>query len=76
MEFHEDTYERFKGEINGILDLICYLVNVQGNAKNPQVRPIFVAEMFARETKKLVNFEGELKKSGIMPTMNQDRFAW
>jgi hypothetical protein len=43
---------------------------------NPQVRSIAVAEAFARTTLKLVNFEQIMKELGIIPTMNQERFAW
>ena len=40
---------------------------------NPQARPIAVAEMFARETLNLVNFNKDMKNSQLTPTMNENR---
>lgn len=76
IEFHADTFEKYKLNINEILDLIHYLSLVQGDYENPQVRTIAVAEKYARETLKLINLTSLMKKLGITSTMNQERFGW
>ena len=76
VEFHAETYSLYKDQMDTILDLIYYMILVQGNKKNPQVRPIAIAEAYARESLKLININQLIKKSGLVPTMNQDRFAW
>jgi hypothetical protein len=52
------------------------LLLVQGDFKNPQIRSISIAEKYARATLKLMNVNQIMKKSGIVPTMNQERFGW
>jgi hypothetical protein len=76
IEFHVDTYKNYKDFIDSVLDLIYYLLILQGDIKNPQVRSIAVAEKFARETIHLINLESIMKYSGLVPTMNQERFGW
>jgi len=76
VEFHVDIYQKYKKQIPAILDLIYYLLIVQGSKKNPQARPIAVAEAYAREALKLINIKQLMKKSGLVPTMNQERFGW
>ena len=76
VEFYTASFEKYEKYIKNILDLAYYLLLVQGNPKNPQVRPIAIAETYARETLKLVNFEKTMRMVGLMPTMNQERFAW
>lgn len=75
IEFHLDTYLQYKGMIDELMNLIYYLLLVQGNPVNPQVRPIAVAEMYARETLRLVDIMSLMKEAGITPTMNQVRFG-
>jgi hypothetical protein len=75
VEFHSATYEKYKSIINDALDMIYYLLLVQGKVENPQVRPIAIAEMYARETLKLFDINKELRDAGIMATMNQVRFG-
>ena len=75
IEFHADTYLRYKSKINEIMDLIFYLLLVHGDRKNPQVRPIAVAEQYARETLHITNSYEIIKTSGLIPTMNQERFG-
>jgi hypothetical protein len=48
----------------------------QGDKSNPQVRPIAIAEKYARETLKLIEFNKLMSDTGIVPTINQERFAW
>jgi len=77
IEFHAKTYAAYKDSINSIMDMIYYLILVQGKKRNPQIRPIAVAEKFAREALKLIDLEKLMKKSGFIPTMNEGRgFAW
>lgn len=75
IEFHLDTFRKYNERIPQLLDLVYYLILVQGNLKNPQIRPIAVAEMYARDTLKLLSTDALMKKIGIIPTMNQTRFG-
>lgn len=75
VEFHVDTYVKNRELINDLLNLVYYLLLVQGDNYNPQVRPIAIAELYARETLKVVNLNRILQKSGITPTINQVRFG-
>jgi hypothetical protein len=75
VEFHLNTYSRYESLVDNLMDLVYYLLIVQGNAYNPQVRPIAVAEMYARETLGLVDIFSLMKEAGITPTMNQVRFG-
>jgi len=76
VEFHIATFDKYNDIIPSIMDLIHYFVLVQGSTKNPQVRPIAVAEKYARDTLNLIDLNKLMKNSGIIPTMNQERFAW
>lgn len=76
VEVHVGTFEKYKDIMPSIMDLVYYLLLVQGNLKNPQVRPIAIAEKYARDTLKLIDFNKMMKAAGIKPTMNQERFAW
>ncbi len=76
IEFDTETFEKYGEEIEHVINLIYYFVLAQGNAKNPQVRPIAVAEMYARETLKIMELNKIMKNIGITPTMNQERFGW
>lgn len=76
VEFHLSTFNKYRDIIPGIMDVIHYLILVQGDKNNPQVRPIAIAELYARKTLHLMNFQKIMKKVGITPTMNQNRFGW
>lgn len=76
IEMHTDTFEKHQGRILEFLNLIYYLLLVQGSPKDPQIRPIKIAELYARSTFRLINLEELMKSTGIMPTMNQERFGW
>jgi len=73
VELHPDTYEKFKGEIPAMMNMVYYLMIAQGDPFNPQVRPIAIAEKYARETIKIVNFSKLMNQLNITPTMNQAR---
>lgn len=75
VEFHVDTFKKFGNSLLDMIDLIYYLLLAQGDRKNPQVRPIAIAEKYARTTLKLVNIYKLLKESGLIPSMNQERFG-
>jgi len=75
IEVHLDTYNKYNSLINDLMELVYYLLIVQGNIKNPQIRPIAVAEMYARETIRLFDIYSLLRRAGITPTMNQNRFG-
>jgi hypothetical protein len=76
VELHVQTYEKYQKIIPEIMDYLYYLLLVGGDKRNPQLRPISIAEKYARETLRLFDFNNLMQKVGITPTMNQDRFAW
>ena len=76
VEFYVKTYEYYKEIIPSLMDFVYYLVLAQGDLKNPQARPIAIAEKYARSTLRLLDINKIMKDSGIVPTMNQERFAW
>jgi hypothetical protein len=48
---------------------------VNGDVKNPQIRPIYVSEKYARSVLKMIDTYNLIKTSGLIPTMNQLRFG-
>jgi hypothetical protein len=62
-----------KDKFNDILDLVLYLLLVNGSKKNPQIRPIKIAEDYARSALQRNFCERLIKGSGLVPTMNQER---
>lgn len=76
IEIDINTYNKYKNEIDQIMDLAYFLLIAQGDLHNPQIRSIAIAEKYARATLKLINFEELIKTLGVTPTMNQERFAW
>jgi hypothetical protein len=75
IEFHVDTYSMYKDDMNNLMDLIYYLLLVHGDKKNPQVRPIAIAEKYARDILSMTDSYNLIKTSGLIPTMNQERFG-
>lgn len=73
IEFHPSTYIGRKDFISQLMNIIQYLFLIQGDSKNSQIRPIAIAEKFARENKKIVNINKIFAESEIQPTMNQAR---
>jgi hypothetical protein len=67
------TYEKYLSSIESILNIVYYLLLVQGNPSNPQIRPIAVAEMYAREIMKLYDINREIRYSDLTPIMNEER---
>lgn len=76
VEFDEATYLKFGKIIDEVFHMIFYLLLAQGNPQNPQTRPIAIAEAFAREALRVVDFNEVIQRSGIRPTMNYTRFGW
>lgn len=76
VEFHIDTFKAFRNELDTIHDMMYYLLLVQGDKHNPQIRPIAIAEKFAREFIKLTDINKYFFDFGLVPTMNQERFGW
>lgn len=77
VEFHISTLEKYGMDLMiNIINLVYYLILVQGEEKNPQARPIIIAEKFARESIKMMNLNSIMKRIGLVSTMNQERFGW
>ena len=76
VEVHVETFDLWSDLIYDLMNLVHYLVVVQGDPRNPQPRPVAVAEQYARATLKLIDFGKVMRTSGVSPTMNQERFAW
>ena len=75
IEFDLDTFQFIKKDINNLFNLIYYFLIVQGDLKNPQVRPIAIAEKFARATIKTIETQKMMRNIGLVPTMNEERFG-
>ena len=75
VEFHPKTFALYKDYIEDLFNMIFYLMLVQGDKSNPQIRPIAIAEIYAREIIKTVNTRGLLRNTSLIPTINQDRFG-
>jgi hypothetical protein len=76
VEFHISTLEKYGIDfLSNIINLVYYLILVQGDEKNPQVRPIIIAEKFARESIKMMNLNILMKRIGLVSTINQERFG-
>ena len=73
IEIPTEIYELNKFSVRKVLDLIYYLILVQGDQYNPQVRPIAVAEKYARETLRLIDFKKMMRASNLTPTINEER---
>lgn len=76
VEMHDSVYNRLKTDLKEIMSTIYYLLLAQGDTRNPQPRPIAIAEKYARAALNVINFESVIQKTGIKPTMNFTRFGW
>jgi len=74
IEFDINTFEKYESIMNDLVDLSFYLLNVQGNNNNPQIRTIAIAEKYAREVLKYLK-NSELRMFNFTPTMNAIRFS-
>lgn len=75
IEIHIDTFNKYKEILPTLMDLVYYLILVQGDLKNPQVRPIAIAEKYAREVINLFDIRSIMADLGVFPTMNEVRFG-
>lgn len=75
VEMHSLTYEKYGSLIPSLMNLVAYFYLVQGDCMNPQVRPIAVAEKYAREGLRVLNVPVLLGRLGFLPTINQVRFG-
>ena len=65
----------YVNSIPKIMDLILYLLLLQGSNKNPQLRTIAIAEVYAREVLHFIDIYKYFKEAKISPTLNQIRFG-
>jgi hypothetical protein len=75
VEMHTATYEKYHSIIPDLMSLIAYFYILQGDMSNPQVRPIAIAEKYAREGIRILNIPALLARLGFRPTINQVRFG-
>lgn len=75
IEMHTSSYEKYKDIFPSLIDLIGYYYLAQGDYKNPQVRPIAIAEKYARASLKSLNIPLLLRTLNFSPTVNQVRFG-
>jgi len=73
IEFPTLIYKHNEKSIKSVMDLVYYLIMVQGDFSNPQARPIAIAEKYARETLGLINFNKTMIFSELTATMNEKR---
>jgi hypothetical protein len=72
---HGSTYRKYSKQIPSLMNLIYYLLIAQGDYSNPQLRPIAIAEMYARDLLAYLNINEKLKEFKLTPTVNQQRFG-
>jgi hypothetical protein len=75
IEMHEDTYSKYLESMDDILGMILYLMYVNGIKTNAQIRPIIIAENYAREMLAFIDIHKYFKEINITPTLNQMRFG-
>lgn len=74
VEFHIQTFQKYREEMENIMDLVLYMLYVQGDNKNPQVRTIAVSEKYARTVLRFIN-SSYIGTFSFTPTMNSIRFS-
>lgn len=75
VELHPETYTIYQNYIEDTFNLLFYLILVQGNTNNPQIRPIAIAEKYAREIITTINTRTIFHHTSLVPTINQNRFG-
>jgi hypothetical protein len=75
IEMHTLTYEKYRSLVPSLMNLMAYFYIAQGDYSNPQVRPIAIAEKYAREGIRILNIPVLLGRLGFRPTINQVRFG-
>ncbi len=74
VEIYPKTFELFENDVHELMDLIYYYFIANGNVKNQQIRPIAIAEKFARNTISMFDLNVILKYTGLTPSVNEERF--
>ena len=69
-EIHYDTFKKYEQEIDEIAMMVNYYSILQGDINNPQIRPIAVAERFARESLNYFSPNQLILITGLDETMN------
>jgi len=75
IELHLDAFNKYSKVIPAVMDLILYLLLVQGSKKNPQLRLIAIAESYARAVLRFIDINKYFREANISPTLNQTRFG-
>lgn len=65
IELPLQIYSRFKTGIDDILNAAFYMLLAQGSIASPQIRLIAVAQMYAKETLKLIDIQREMSRIRI-----------
>lgn len=73
VELPTEIYKQHLDQIDSLMNLILYFIAVQGDYINPQIRPIAIAEKYARETIKVADFSNNMDVSKLTATMNERR---
>lgn len=73
VEIPTSVFGKHRQSIEDVMDLIYYLIMVQGSSINPQVRPIAIAEKYARETLSLIDINKDTIQMKLTATMNEQR---
>lgn len=71
VELPVGVYEENKHQIEDLMGLIYYLMIAHGDEK-PQVRPVAIAEDYARSVIDMIDLE-KFMETRVTPTMNEDR---
>lgn len=72
-EMYPDTFHRYTDIIEEITSMIYYYSLLHGDVNNPQIRPIAIAERFARESLNYTPPYLLIKTMGLDETMNSKR---
>ena len=75
-EVHPEIYKKNPELVKNLMDMVYYLMLVQGTPLDPQARLIYVAERYAKAAIKLIKFTDITNAIGLTPTINQERFGW
>ena len=73
VEFFVDAFNENRSIVKDVMDLILYMLICQGNPNNSQIRPIAVAEQYARAVINMVDLKKVMHSSGLTSTMNEAR---
>lgn len=72
-EVYPDTFFKYRDKIEEIVSMIYYYSILHGDINNPQIRPIAIAELFARESLNYMPPHILIQTTGLDETMNTKR---